>query len=303
MIAAASKSRGPAVRTDEYHRRKRGKARTPEPLAEILPSVRVHPSAVIGPEAELAAGVEIGPFCLLDGRIRLGSGCRLLGHFTILGDSELGRQNILHPNVVIGDEPQDIAYTGGRRRVLIGNGNVFREGVTVHRGSEQGEVTIIGGGNFFMQNAHVAHDCRIGNGTTIAGGALLAGWVEVDNGAIVSGNCVVHQFVRLGRYSMMRGLSRTSRDVPPFCLMDGTHTLRAINSVGLRRAGFSPPVIRSLRNAFAMLFRGPQNLKIALEKLERQGPLSDEVAEMLEFIRQSTRGVAFAPRRTHDRED
>jgi UDP-N-acetylglucosamine acyltransferase len=278
-------------------------APTLAPPAGASATSRIHPSAVVGPEVALAADVEIGPFCLLDGRIRLASGCRLLGHVTILGDSELGKQNILHPNVVIGDEPQDIAYTGGRRRVLIGHGNVFREGVTVHRGSEQGDVTIIGSRNFFMQNAHVAHDCRIGNGTIIAGGALLAGWVKVDDGAIVSGNCVVHQFVRLGRYSMMRGLSRTSRDVPPFCLMDGTHTLRAVNSVGLRRAGFSPHVIRSLRKAFAVLFRGPQNLKIALEKLEQQGPLPAEVAEMIEFIRQSTRGVASAPRRARNPED
>jgi UDP-N-acetylglucosamine acyltransferase len=258
---------------------------------------------VVGPGVTLAPGVEIGPFCLLDGRIRLGSGSRLLGHVTILGYSELGTRNILHPNVVIGDEPQDIAYTGGRRRVIIGDGNIFREGVTVHRGSEQGDVTTIGGGNFFMQNAHVAHDCRIGNGTIVAGGALLAGWVEVGDGAIVSGNCVVHQFVRLGRYSMMRGLSRTSRDVPPFCLMDGTHTLRAINSVGLRRAGFSSEVIRSLRHAFAMLFRGRQNLKIALETLEQQGPLSAEVAEMVEFIRRSTRGVAVARRLAYEAGD
>jgi UDP-N-acetylglucosamine acyltransferase len=260
----------------------------------------IHPSALIGPDVQLADGVEIGPFCLLDGRIRLGSGCRLLGHVTILGDSEFGAQNILHPNVVIGDEPQDVTYSGGTRRVLIGNGNVFRESVTVHRGSEQGEITVIGDGNFFMQNAHVAHDCRVGDGTIIAGGALLAGWVEVGNGAIVSGNCVVHQYVRLGRYSMMRGLSRTSRDVPPFCLMDGTHTLRAINSIGLRRAGFSPPAIRSLRQAFAILFRGPQNLKIALERLEQRAPLSTEVLEMVEFIRQSKRGVALAPRQPHD---
>ncbi|MBV8771556.1 MAG: acyl-[acyl-carrier-protein]--UDP-N-acetylglucosamine O-acyltransferase, partial [Deltaproteobacteria bacterium] len=126
---------------------------------------RVHPSAVIGDQVEFSDGVEIGPFCLLDGRIRVKSGSRLLGHVTILGDSELGAHNMLHPNVVIGDEPQDVAYTGGRRRVVIGDRNVFREGVTVHRGSEQGDVTIIGDGNFFMQNAHVAHDCRVGNGT------------------------------------------------------------------------------------------------------------------------------------------
>jgi UDP-N-acetylglucosamine acyltransferase len=259
--------------------------------------VQVHHSTVIGPEVELSPGVEIGPFCLLEGRIRLGSGSRLLSHVTILGDSELGAQNVIHPNVVIGDEPQDVLYRGGRRRVLIGNGNVFREGVTVHRGSEQGDATIIGDRNFFMQNAHVAHDCRVGNGTIIAGGALLAGWADVGDGAVVSGNCVVHQFVRLGRYSMMRGLSRSSRDVPPFCLMDGTHTLRAINTIGLRRAGFSPAAIRSLRNAFAVLFRSSQNLQIALGILQRQGPLSAEVTEMVEFIRRSKRGVAFGPRR------
>jgi UDP-N-acetylglucosamine acyltransferase len=251
----------------------------------------------------MAPGVEVGPFCLLDGRVQLGPGCRLIGNVTILGDSELGSQNVLHPNVVIGDEPQDVAYTGGSRRVLIGDRNIFREGVTVHRGSEQGDVTIIGDGNYFMQNAHVAHDCRVGNCTIIAGGALLAGWVEVGDGALVSGNCVVHQYVRLGRYSMMRGLSRTSRDVPPFCLMDGTHTLRAINSVGLRRANFSPMVIRTLRNAFAVLFRGAQNLKLAVERLEQQGPVSAEVSEMLEFIRRSTRGVALPPRNTNGQGD
>ncbi len=257
---------------------------------------RIHPSAVIGSGVELAAEVEIGPFCLLDGRIRIGPRSRLVGHVTILGDTELGAQNVLHPNVVIGDEPQDLAYTGERRQVRIGNANVFREGVTVHRGSEQGEVTIIGDGNFFMQNAHVAHDCRIGNGAIIAGGALLAGWVEVGDGVIVSGNCVVHQYVRLGRYAMMRGLSRTSRDVPPFCLMDWTHTLRGINSVGLRRAGFSASAIQALRNAFTLLFGARLNLKLAVKRLEQSGQLTAEVAEMVEFIRQSTRGVAVAPR-------
>ncbi len=270
--------------------------------AQEKPAI-VHPSAVIGPHVELADGVEIGPFCLLDGQIRLGPGCRLLGHVTILGDSDLGAENILHPNVVIGDEPQDLAYRGASRRVLIGRGNTFREGVTVHRGSQQGEVTVVGNDNFLMQNAHIAHDCRIGDHTIISGGALLAGWVEVGDGAIVSGNCVVHQYVRLGRYAMMRGLSRTSRDVPPFCLMDGTHSLRAINIVGLRRAGFSPAAIRSLRNAFAILFRGRRNLKISVGQLQQQGPLSAEVVEMVEFILRSKRGVAFAPGRVHDDDD
>ena len=163
----------------------------------------------------------------LDGRVRIGAGTRLVSHVTILGDTELGRDNVIHPNVVIGDEPQDISYTGGPRAVRIGDRNIFREGATIHRGSEQGEVTIVGDDNYFMQNSHAAHDCRIGNSTIIAGGALLAGWVEVGDRALVSGNCVVHQFVRIGRLSLMRGLSRTSRDIPPFCIADGTHTVHA----------------------------------------------------------------------------
>lgn len=257
---------------------------------------RIHPSAVIGEDVELGPGVEIGPFCMLDGRIRVGARTRLIGHVTILGDTELGTDNVLHPNVVIGDEPQDLTYGGGPRRVRIGSRNVLREGVTVHRGSEHGDVTIIGDGNFFMQNSHVAHDCRIGNGAIIAGGALIAGWVEVGDRALVSGNCVVHQYVRIGRLAMMRGLSRTSRDVPPFCLMDLTHTLRGINVVGMRRAGMSAAAIRAVRSAFVRLFGERQNLKLAIERLAGDGTLAPEVTEMVEFIRASKRGVAFGGR-------
>jgi UDP-N-acetylglucosamine acyltransferase len=283
-----------AVSPGEHRAHKSGTAATT--------AARVHPSAVVGQQVKLADGVEIGPFCMLEGGIRIGARTRLLGHVTIFGDTEIGEDNVIHPNVVIGDEPQDAGYTGGPRRVRIGSRNVFREGVTIHRGSEHGDVTIVGDGNFFMQNSHAAHDCRIGNMAIIAGGALLAGWVEVGDGALVSGNCVVHQYVQVGRFAMMRGLSRTSRDVPPFCLMDLTHTLRGINAVGLRRAGFSAASIRALRNAFTMLFGQRQNLKLAIERLETAGPMTPEVAEMVEFIRQSKRGVAFGPKERTDEE-
>jgi UDP-N-acetylglucosamine acyltransferase len=263
----------------------------------------IHPSAVIGSEVELAAGVAIGPFCMLEGRVRIGEGTRLIGHVTIFGDTEIGPGNVIHPNAVIGDEPQDLAYRGGVRRVRIGARNVFREGVTIHRGSEHGDVTTIGDDNFFMQNAHAAHDCHVGNRTIIAGGALLAGWVEVGDGALVSGNCVVHQYVRIGRLAMMRGLSRTSRDVPPFCVMDGTHTLRRINVIGLRRAGIGATSIQALRKAFSSVFGIRQNLKLALERLEMSGIDAEEVRELIAFVRASKRGVAFGPRNSDGRED
>lgn len=257
---------------------------------------RIHPSAVVAPEVTLGPGVEVGPFCLLDGRIRIGANSRLIGHVTILGEVDMGEANVLHPNAVIGDEPQDLAYRGGPRRVRVGDRNVFREGVTVHRGSEHGEITVIGDDNFLMQNAHVAHDCRVGNGAIIAGGALLAGWVEVGDRALVSGNCVVHQFVRIGRLAMMRGMSRTSRDIPPFCIADLTHTLRGINAVGLRRAGFDAHAIAALRRVFTDLFGMRRNLAVALDELCAGGEMTAEVAEMVEFIRASRRGVAFGPR-------
>jgi UDP-N-acetylglucosamine acyltransferase len=260
---------------------------------------RIHPSAVVTGKVELADGAEVGPLCLLDGLIRIGPLTRLIGQVTILGDTTIGADNVVHPHAVIGDEPQDLSYKGGQRRVVIGDRNIFREGVTIHRGSERGEATLIGNDNFFMQNAHAAHDCHVGNETIIAGGALLAGWVEVGDRALVSGNCVVHQYVRIGRLAMMRGLSRTSRDIPPFCIMDLTHTLRGINVVGLRRAGFSNPPIRALRNAFNLLFGRRRNLKDALAELETAGEPAPEVVELIEFIRQSKRGVAFGPKDSH----
>ncbi|HEY6420982.1 MAG TPA: acyl-ACP--UDP-N-acetylglucosamine O-acyltransferase [Candidatus Binataceae bacterium] len=268
----------------------------PDARAAPLGAPRVHPTAVVGAGVELGAGVEVGPHCILDGRIRLGAATRLIGLVTILGDTDLGEANVLHPNVVIGDEPQDLTYSGVARAVRIGNRNIFREGVTVHRGSERGSTTILGDDIFMMQNSHVAHDCRIGNAAIIAGGALVAGWVEMGERALVSGNCVVHQYTRLGRLSMMRGLSRTSRDVPPFCIMDGTHTLRGINVVGLRRAGFSTDSINALRHAFSALFGTRQHLKLAVERLLAAGPGTPEVTELIEFIRAAKRGVAFGPK-------
>jgi len=263
---------------------------------------RIHPSSVVGAEVELGPGVAVGPFCLLEGRIKIGARTRLIGHVTILGDTEIGADNVIHPTAVIGDEPQDLAYTGSPRKVSIGDRNVFREGSTVHRGCERGEITIVGDDNFVMHNAHIAHDCRIGNRIIVGGGTLLAGWVEVGDRALISGNCVVHQFTRIGRLALTRGGSRMSRDVPPFCIVDGEHTLRAINSIGLRRAGISTAAISALRHAFVALFGERQNLKLAIERLESSGPSSPEVAEMLAFIRASRRGVAFGPHQVREAE-
>ena len=255
----------------------------------------IHPTAVIDARAEIHPAADIGPFVVVDGLVRVGAGTRVLAHATLTGWTEIGADNVIHMGAVIGDTPQDLAFTGEESYLRIGDRNVIREHAQIHRGTKPGSATVIGDDNYFMHNAHVAHNCRIGNQAIIAGGALLAGYVEVENQAFVSGNCVVHQFVRIGRLAILRGLSRTSRDVPPFCIMDGTHTVRAINRVGLRRAGFTPPQVRALQNAFIRLFRRAGNLTKAIADIERE-PVSAEVCYLIDFIRASKRGVCVGPR-------
>ena len=219
-----------------------------------------------------------------------------------MGSTEIGADNVIHAGAVVGDTPQDLGFPGAESYLRIGDRNVIREHVQIHRGTKPGSATVIGNDNYFMTNAHVAHNCRIGDNVIIANGALLGGYVEVEDQVFVSGNCAVHQFVRVGRLSIMRGLSRASRDVPPFCVMDWTHTVRAVNRVGLRRAGYTPEQIRALQNAFRTLFRRVTNLTKAIAELEA-GPCSPEVRYLIDFIRTSKRGVSRGPRRAETSED
>ncbi len=254
----------------------------------------IHPTAVVDPRAEIAPEAHIGPYVVIDGPVRVGSRTRVLAHAVLSGWTEIGEDNVIHMGAVVGHEPQDLSYAQQQTFLKIGHRNVFREHSQVHRGTAEGSTTVVGDDNYLMQNAHIAHNCQIGNRTIIAGGALLAGYVQVADRAFVSGNCVVHQFVRIGSLALLRGLSRTSRDVPPFCIMDGTHTVRALNRVGLRRAGFSQERIQALHTAFGRLFRQKINPKRAAEAL-RQEPCTPEVLALLDFIQQSERGVCFGP--------
>jgi UDP-N-acetylglucosamine acyltransferase len=232
---------------------------------------------------------------VIDGPVTVGRGTRVLAHATLTGWTEIGTDNVIHMGAVLGHVPQDLAYAGVESYLRIGDRNVIREHAQLHRGTKPESATVIGNDNYIMCNAHVGHNCRVGDGVILTNGALLGGYVEVEDQAVVSGNCVVHQFVRVGRLAFLRGLSKTSRDVPPFCLMDGTHTLRALNRVGLRRAGFTSPQIRELQNAFHRLFRRACNLKEAIRELE-QRPTSAEVRYLIDFIRASKRGVAMGPK-------
>ena len=255
----------------------------------------IHPTALIDPRAEIHPEADIGPYVVIEGPARVGRGTRVLAHAVLTGESEIGDNNEIHMGAVIGHTPQDLAYKGGQSFVKIGHRNVIREHSQIHRGTTEGSATVIGNDNYLMHHSHVAHNCQLGNQTIIAGGALLAGYVQVEDQAFVSGNCVVHQFVRIGTLAILRGLSRTSRDVPPFCIMDGTHTVRGLNVVGLRRAGFSHDRIRALKQAFTRLFRQKVNLRRVVTEL-RLEPCSPDVLYLLNFIEQSKRGVCFGTR-------
>ena len=256
----------------------------------------IHPTAIISPQADIDPSVDIGPYVVIDGAVRIGRGTRILAHAVLSGWTEIGEDNEIHMGAVIGHAPQDFSYSGERSFLRIGHRNTVREHSQIHRGTQAESATLIGNDNYLMQHAHVAHNCRLGNNTIIAGGALLAGHVEVADRASVSGNCVVHQFVKIGTLALLRGLSRTSRDVPPFCIMDGTHTVRGLNVVGLRRAGFSRERIAALKQAFATLFRQRGNMRHKVAQLWETAP-SQDVRALLGFIQDSKRGVCFGPRR------
>jgi UDP-N-acetylglucosamine acyltransferase len=250
-------------------------------------------TARISPTARIAEDAEIGPNAIVGDHSRVGSGTRVMANAVIGPWTTIGNGNTIHYGAIVGHDPQDFGYNGEESYAVIGNGNIIREYATIHRGNRAGTTTVVGDNNFLMIQSHIAHNCEVGNNIILAGGALLAGHVQVADRAIISGNCVVHQFCRIGRFAMMRGLSRTSRDVPPFCIMDETHTVKSLNLVGLRRNGFDAKRVRALKNAFLILFRSGLNMQNALEQVETDLDMNDDIQELLDFIKNSKRGVCF----------
>lgn len=253
----------------------------------------IDPTARISPTARIAADAEIGPNVQVGEHSSVGSGTKVMANAVIGPWTTVGENNVIHFGAIVGHDPQDYGYKGEESYTVVGNGNIIREYATIHRGNRPGTTTTVGNENFLMIQSHVAHNCEVGNNIILAGGALLAGHVVVADRAIISGNCVVHQFCRLGRFSMMRGLSRTSRDVPPFCIMDETHTVKSLNLVGLRRNGFDAKRVRAVKNAFAVLFRSGLNMPNAVARVEAELEVTDDVRELLDFIKGSKRGVCF----------
>jgi UDP-N-acetylglucosamine acyltransferase len=253
---------------------------------------RIHPTAIISPEAQLADDVCVGPFAILEGPVKVGAGCVIHPHARLIGPLTMGRDNQVWSNAVLGGPPQHAGYRNEPTRVEIGDGNVFRESVTVHRGTTASMVTRIGNQNYFMCGSHVGHDCIVGNRCMLVNNALLGGHCIVEDGVIISGNTGVHQFVRLGRLCFLSGVSGASKDVPPFIMQQYINNVVGLNIVGLRRAGFKSEQISALRRLYHIMYLQGLSVPNALAVAEAELGHVDVVQEYIAFVRQSKRGIA-----------
>jgi len=250
----------------------------------------IHPTAIVHPLAKLDPTVQVGPYAVIDERVEIGPDCVVGPHVYLTGVTTIGAHNRFYAGCVIGEAPQDLKYSGEPTRLRIGAHNVFREHVTVHRSNKSAEETFIGSRNFLMAHSHVAHNCRLGDSVILANGALLGGHVTLEDRAFISGNCIIHQFVRVGTLALMQGGSAISKDLPPYTVARGPNGICGLNTIGLRRAGFGPAERLQLKQLYRALFRDGRSLRSAMADA-RTKFASVPAKVMLDFITASTRGV------------
>jgi UDP-N-acetylglucosamine acyltransferase len=251
--------------------------------------MEIHPTAVVGPRAELAPGVRVGPYAVVEGDVRIGEGCEIGAHAVVKRFTTLGARTRVYEHAVLGGEPQDVKFKGEPSALVVGDDNLIREYATLHRASGEGGVTRVGSRNFLMVGVHVAHNCEVGDDNVFANGVALAGHVHVEDHAFLASNVGAHQFVRFGRFAMVGGKSKIVQDVLPFFTTDGNPPqVRGLNVIGLRRGGFSPRERATLKRAYQLLFRARLPLERALAALEEMG--DPHAAHLAAFIRASRRG-------------
>jgi len=256
-----------------------------DPSAQVAPTARVHPGAAIGP------GVVIGDFVIIEDDVAIGAGSLLEPYVYVKRWTTLGERNRISAGTVLGTDPLDKGFTGERSYLRIGNGNTIREHYTISRGTAPESETVIGDENYIMTSGHIAHNCRIGNRTVIASCALVAGYVDVEDQAFISGGVVIHQHSRIGRLAMIGGNTRVNSDLPPFFLYtDFNVAVHGLNLVGLRRAGFGEADINALKTAYRLLYRSGLKLEDAVQRIETEVS-TDHTRQLVAFIRTSKRGI------------
>ena len=255
----------------------------------------IHPTAIIDPKAEIGEGVEIGPYSVIEQGVSIGEGTKIGPHVVIREGTQIGKRCQIFQFSSIGEAPQAFAYKGEKTSLLIGDQNIIREFVTLHRGTPHGGgKTVIGDGNYVMAYSHVAHDCQIGNQVVLANGATLAGHILIEDYAIIGGLSAIHQFCRIGTHAFISGLTGVTLDIPPYMLSSGSRAkLFGLNTVGLKRARFREETLRALKKAYRIIFRSGLTLGKALKSVgEDEISQMPEVQHLLQFIQHSKRGIS-----------
>jgi len=254
---------------------------------------RIDPRAAVDPAAQIGQGASIGPFCVIGADVSIGDGCKLESQVVVEGPAEVGAETVISPMASVGGPPQDLKYKGGPTRIVIGARNRIREFVTLNRGTEEGGgVTRIGDENLFMAYAHIGHDCQVGSRTIFANAATLAGHVDVGNDATIGAFSAVHQFCRVADHAFIGGYSVVTRDALPWVVTVGNRArANGLNTVGLRRKGYSKETLAALKTTYHTLFQSKLLLEEALTRAEEQLGHVEEVRYFLDFVRSSKRGV------------
>ena len=256
----------------------------------------IHPTAIVSDKARIGDNVTIGPYCVVDEHVVLGDGCELISHVSISGHTTIGSNNRFFPFSSIGHEPQDLKFHGEPSELIMGDGNTIRESVTINPGTEGGGMlTRLGNNNLLMAYSHVAHDCLLENDIIMANNATLAGHVKVEDGAIIGGMSAIHQFLRIGRYSMIGGMSGVVKDIPPYCLTAGGYrpALAGLNLIGLRRRGFSNGRIKVLKEIYRILLQGSGKIDERMAEAESIADSDEDALYLIEFVRSAERGMTI----------
>jgi UDP-N-acetylglucosamine acyltransferase len=254
----------------------------------------IHPQAIVAPGAKLGEGVKVGAHAMVGEDVELGEGCVLHAHAVVQGPSKFGKNNVFHAFSVIGGDPQDYTFCGERTELVTGDGNIFREYVTVSRGTQKGGgKTSLGSENFFLAYSHIGHDCQVGSHTLFVNGATLAGHVTVEDFATVGAFCPVHQFCRIGRYAYIGAATVITQDVPPFSKIVTERETKSfgVNAIGLERKGFSAERLQALKRAYRLLLRAKLNTSQAIAEMRKSLADSADVQELIKFIESAERGI------------
>jgi UDP-N-acetylglucosamine acyltransferase len=257
-----------------------------------MSDVQIHPTAVVDPKSELGVGTTVGPYCVIGPDVVIGEDCWLQHHVTLQGPMMAGAHNKFYAYCSIGQQTQDLKYAGEPTYLEIGDENTFREFVTVNRSTKSDGKTKIGSRGNFLAYSHIGHDCTVGNEVVFSNNGTLAGHVQVGDNAVMGGLTAVHQFCRIGRFAITGGCSKIVQDVPPFMIADGNPAeIRGVNLIGLERKNFPSDRVKSIKEAFRLIYRSKYNTAQALEAMAKELDQNEEIREIVDFIQNSERGI------------